>query len=104
VIRANDNCDTTRGLYVAAAGAVTMTDVDVDVGDGLIALDVNGTITARNSRFRGLRDALYYTSTTVARFVSTQLDGRLTYNVLPGSVKCVGSYNGNFDPLNAGCL
>lgn len=97
-------CNIAIGIDLLSQNStVTMNDVDVDLSGSHNALQAFGKVTARNSRFKSGR-ALSSSPTSVVRFVGSQIDGVFITNGGQGSIKCVASYNGNFDALDANCL
>jgi len=61
---------------------------------------LDGTLTARNSIFRGSTNGI---TTQVgfgnANLIASQIEGGVS-----GTLKCVAAYDENFDPLNGSCL
>lgn len=104
-IRGGNDCTLAVGIYFLSPNStVTMNDVDAELGGNASAMLVNGTVTAKNSRFKSATNALITSPSSIVRFAASQLDGAVVFNGgSAGSVKCIGSYNGNFDARNAAC-
>jgi hypothetical protein len=99
----------TSNLGVFVSGTATMDQVIVNSSGGSnigVALQGNGSVAQiRNSRIV-VGSGITINNFGSARIGASQLEGGSVSNAAANgaTIKCVASYNANFDPLSASCV